>query len=151
MRSKEMMLSTRRSCANASVQILLHIALQNGWQCRSVVMMHTVKQLLCILFVLWFGVQANLAQAHAAQESAHGLTHVLDATSDMAHDLDHDGHCAGAHCHHGAAITQSSHSAGYLAVGTPLRAVDAALISRLLPSEIERPKWALATHVVAGF
>ncbi len=126
------------------------IPLQNGWQCRPVVMMHHVKQLLCIFLMLWFGLQANLVQAHATQEAAH----VLHATSEMAHDLDHDdhdGHCAGAHCHHGAAITQSNLNPGHLPVGIHLRAVEAALISRLLPAEIERPKWALAAQAVAGF
>jgi hypothetical protein len=114
-------------------------------------MVHSVKQLLCIFLVLWFGLHANLMQVHATQEAAHDLTHVLNATSDMADDLDHDVPCAGSHCHHGTAITQSNLSAEYLAVRTPLRSVDAALISPLLPPEIERPKWALATHAVAGF
>jgi hypothetical protein len=120
-------------------------------------MIDLVKQLLCIFLVLWLGAQANLAQAHSAHEAVHQLTPATEVMSDMAHDAvahdaaNHDEHCTGAHCHHGAAIAQSSHSTGYLAVGTPLRAVDAALISRLLSPEIERPKWALATHAVAGF
>lgn len=115
-------------------------------------MMNPVKQLLCIFLVLWFGLQANLAHAHATQEAAHGLAHVLDGASDMEHDLDdHDEHCAGAHCHHGVAISQSSLNPAYLPIGTHMRALEAALISRLLPPEIERPKWALATHAVAGF
>jgi hypothetical protein len=76
---------------------------------------------------------------------------MLHATSDTAYDLDHEEHCAGAHCHHGAAIAQTRYSAGYLAVGTRLHTLDVALHSRLLPPEIERPKWALATHAVAGF
>lgn len=117
-----------------------------------VVKMRAVKQLLCVLLALWFGVMSNWAQAHATHEAAHEITHILnDDALDTAPDADQDEHCGLAHCCHPTAVLRGAPAYSHLKVCSQQPTIEARLTPRLPPSEIERPKWALATHVVASF
>ncbi len=119
---------------------------------QPVVKMRAVKQLLCVLLALWFGVMSNWAQAHATHEAAHEITHIMDDVAlNSASDADQDEHCGLAHCCHSIAVPRAAPGSLHLEVFSQRPTIEATLTPRLPPPEIERPKWALATHAVASF
>ena len=119
---------------------------------RPVVKILSVKQFLCVFLVLWFGVLSNWAQAHATQEAAHEIAHVMnDADVNATPDADHEEHCGLAHCCHSIAVPSTQTKQVHLTTRSDQPAPNAMRRPRFAPPEIERPKWALATHAVASF
>jgi hypothetical protein len=111
-----------------------------------------MRRLFCALLVLLFGAMSISAQAHGTQEATHEFAHMLvGADTDDSADDDHPDHCALAHCCHPIAVIIVNAMNVSLAARSKKPAQEVASLRGLLPSEIERPKWALATHAVASF
>ncbi len=117
-----------------------------------VVKIAPVKKLLCVLLIIWFGGLSSWAQMHATDEATHEIAHlVADGALTTASDKDHEEHCGLAHCCHSVAVLPTGSAPMFQQTGSERPAQRAMLRMQLPPPEIDRPKWALATHAVASF
>jgi hypothetical protein len=113
-------------------------------------MIDVVKKSLCVLLVLWFGLVASLAQAHAFVEVLHQLEHTGQSVSfGDASQTDHEEHCGLSHSAQALCFAATLEEP----TPSPVRIVLADsflhLVTSLVSNDIERPKWASATTAVA--
>ena len=95
---------------------------------------------------------SNLAQAHAMHEALHEITHIMnDVALSAAADTDQAEHCGVDVCCHSIAVPLAHPEYPPLDAASQHSAIEATPTPRLPLPEIERPKWALATHAVASF
>ena len=114
-------------------------------------MIAPVQKLLCLMLVLWFGLVAGLAQAHATAEELHQLEHIGQSLSAPgAAEADHEEHCGLSQCGQVLGIAVTTGEATTPPERTTLEASVRQFMSFLVPDDIERPKWALATPAVAS-
>lgn len=122
-----------------------------GKSSHAVDMIRLVRKILCLMIVLWFGLVAGFAQAHATAEELHQLEHVgqsLGAPSAVA--ADHEEHCDLSQCGQVLGIAITPDEASTPIERTMLAASVRKFMSFLVPDDIERPKWSLATPAVAS-
>ena len=111
-----------------------------------------VKRSLCLLLTIWLVFQAGWAQAHVLQDDLHAYGHSeMTATALQQHtDPAHDEHCGTAYCSHAVGMLDSStllapSAAGAFGVSDTRTARSGSHIT-----DIERPKWPVATPAVAS-
>ncbi len=115
-------------------------------------MIVAVKRLVCLVLVLWFALQAGLAQAHLVAEDLHLLQHaaqVLEPAASQDHDHGNEP-CTLAHCCSPAGLLPTLTQSAPLPVATVHPSLDVHAGWHQPANEIERPKWALATSTVAS-
>ncbi len=101
-----------------------------------------VKRFLCLFLMLWFVVQAGVAQAHVALEDAHRMEHATGTSDHRVADGGADEElCGVAHCCHANALPLEAF--GLTAAPPTDRASSApqGFALRSPPPDIERPKW----------
>lgn len=113
--------------------------------------MRRVKRLFVFVALLWFGTLAAFAQAHVVAEELHALTHAQPQHHQPQADAGHaDDLCGTLHCCHAAGPLPAPRISLAQTVPSARPWVAAGTAGRSPPHEIERPKWAAATPVVAS-
>lgn len=108
-------------------------------------MIAPVKRVLCLFLMLWFVLQAGVAQAHVALEDAHRMEHAAGTSDHREAGVGTDEElCGVAHCCHSTALPLEAF--GLSEAAPPERALTAPelMALRAPPPDIERPKWPAA-------